>query len=79
MDWSRERVCLWSGRCGDPGSCLLTHNFCHGLQDKSGIIPALQKLSYAGKNLDDPQRTLAQYAVRGAGYSVVCLDHYSGS
>lgn len=31
------------------------------LQDKAGIIPALQKLSFAGKNLDDAQRTLAQY------------------
>ncbi|KAK2079390.1 hypothetical protein QBZ16_003081 [Prototheca wickerhamii] len=33
------------------------------IRDKSGIIPALQKLSYAGKNLDDPQRTLAHYGV----------------
>lgn len=30
------------------------------VQDKGGIIPALQKLSYAGKNLDDAQRTLEQ-------------------
>ena len=52
-------------------------NNCHGLQDKSGIIPALQKLSFAGKNLDDPQRTLAQYAARGAGRSVVYVSHYS--
>lgn len=29
-------------------------------QDQGGIIPALQKLSYAGKNLEDAQRTLEQ-------------------
>lgn len=31
-----------------------------GNQDKGGVIPALQKLSYGGKNLDDAQRTLEQ-------------------
>ena len=29
-------------------------------QDKGGVIPALQRLSYAGKNLEDSQRTLEQ-------------------
>jgi hypothetical protein len=33
------------------------------MQDVSGIIPALQKFSYAGKNLDDSQRTLEQYGI----------------
>ncbi|KAL6775802.1 hypothetical protein ACKKBG_A18550 [Auxenochlorella protothecoides x Auxenochlorella symbiontica] len=33
------------------------------IKDKAGIIPALQKLSFAGKNLDDAQRTLAHYGV----------------
>ena len=33
------------------------------MQDKSGIIPALQKFSYAGKNLEDSQRTLEQYGI----------------
>jgi hypothetical protein len=33
------------------------------LQDKGGIIPALQRLSFAGKNLEDSQRTLEQYGV----------------
>ena len=32
----------------------------HPPQDKGGVIPALQKLSYAGKNLEDAQRTLEQ-------------------
>lgn len=32
----------------------------HISQDKAGIIPALQLLSYAGKHLNDSQRTLAQ-------------------
>lgn len=30
------------------------------VQDKGGIIPALQRLSYAGKNMEDSQRTLEQ-------------------
>ena len=30
------------------------------IRDKGGIIPALQRLSYAGKNLEDAQRTLEQ-------------------
>jgi hypothetical protein len=30
------------------------------LQEKGGILPALQKLSYAGKRLADSQRTLQQ-------------------
>ena len=30
------------------------------LQDKGGVIPALQRLSYGGKNLDDAQRSLEQ-------------------
>jgi hypothetical protein len=30
------------------------------LQEKGGVIPALQRLSYGGKNLEDPQRTLEQ-------------------
>ncbi len=33
-----------------------------GLQDKGGILPGLQKLSYAGKNMQDSQRTLEQCA-----------------
>ncbi|KXZ47771.1 hypothetical protein GPECTOR_33g653 [Gonium pectorale] len=31
------------------------------IRDASGILPALQKLSYAGKHLDDSQRTLEHY------------------
>jgi hypothetical protein len=30
------------------------------MQDKGGIIPGLQQLAYAGKNMDDSQRTLEQ-------------------
>eukprot|EP01023_Acetabularia_acetabulum_P037991 TRINITY_DN36299_c0_g1_i4.p2 TRINITY_DN36299_c0_g1~~TRINITY_DN36299_c0_g1_i4.p2 ORF type:complete len:134 (-),score=20.67 TRINITY_DN36299_c0_g1_i4:341-742(-) len=30
---------------------------------QGGIIPALQKLSYADRNLDDSQRTLEQYGI----------------
>ena len=30
---------------------------------KGGIIPALQRFSYAGKNLEDSQRTLEQYGI----------------
>jgi hypothetical protein len=30
------------------------------VQDKGGIVPALQRLSYAGKNMEDSQRTLEQ-------------------
>lgn len=30
------------------------------MQDEGGILPALQKLSYAGKHLEDAQRTLEQ-------------------
>jgi len=33
------------------------------IKDTCGIIPALQKFSYAGKNLDDSQRTLEQYGI----------------
>jgi hypothetical protein len=33
------------------------------IRDKGGILPALQKLSYAGKNMEDSQRTLEQYGV----------------
>jgi hypothetical protein len=30
------------------------------VQDEGGILPALQKLSYAGKHMDDAQHTLEQ-------------------
>ncbi|GIL62388.1 hypothetical protein Vafri_16609 [Volvox africanus] len=33
------------------------------IRDKGGIVPALQKLSYAGKHLDDSQRTLEHYGI----------------
>eukprot|EP00879_Flechtneria_rotunda_P010795 GHRR01011280.1.p1 GENE.GHRR01011280.1~~GHRR01011280.1.p1 ORF type:complete len:213 (+),score=48.92 GHRR01011280.1:992-1630(+) len=33
------------------------------IRDTGGILPALQKLSYAGKHLNDAQRTLEQYGV----------------
>eukprot|EP00877_Chromochloris_zofingiensis_P002825 jgi/Chrzof1/12543/UNPLg00494.t1 len=33
------------------------------IRDKGGIIPALQKFSYAGKHLNDSQRTLEQYGI----------------
>ncbi len=33
------------------------------LRDAGGLLPALQRLSFAGKNLDDAQRTLEQYGV----------------
>ena len=33
---------------------------CHDMQAVGGIIPALQKLSYAGKNFEDSQRSLQQ-------------------
>lgn len=36
------------------------------IRDKGGIVPALQKLSYASKHLDDPQRTLEQCVCSGA-------------
>lgn len=32
-------------------------------QDVGGVLPALQRLSYAGKHLDDAQRTLEHYGV----------------
>jgi len=32
-------------------------------QNQGGVLPALQRLSYAGKHLDDAQRTLEQYGV----------------
>jgi hypothetical protein len=32
-------------------------------QDAGGVLPALQRLSYAGKHLDDAQRTLEQYGI----------------
>lgn len=35
----------------------------HGRQDVGGVLPALQRLSYAGKRLDDAQRTLEHYGV----------------
>lgn len=34
-----------------------------GVQDKGGIPLGLQRLSYAGKNLEDAQRTLEQRVV----------------
>ena len=33
------------------------------IYEKGGIIPALQKFSYAGKNLEDSQRTLEHYGI----------------
>jgi hypothetical protein len=33
------------------------------IYEKGGIIPALQRFSYAGKNLEDSQRTLEQYGL----------------
>jgi hypothetical protein len=30
------------------------------LQEVGGILPALQRLSYAGKHMEDSQRTLEQ-------------------
>ena len=33
------------------------------IRDVGGIPPALQRLSYAGRGLDDAQRTLAHYGV----------------
>lgn len=33
------------------------------IMEKGGVIPALQRFSYAGKNLEDSQRTLEQYGV----------------
>jgi hypothetical protein len=33
------------------------------IYEKGGIIPALQRLSFAGKNLEDSQRTLEHYGV----------------
>jgi hypothetical protein len=33
-----------------------------GAQDACGIMPGIQKLSYAGKNFDDASRTLEQCA-----------------
>ncbi|KAF8060592.1 ubiquitin [Scenedesmus sp. PABB004] len=33
------------------------------IRDAGGILPALQRLAYAGKHLDDAQRTLQQYGV----------------
>lgn len=33
---------------------------CAAPQDVGGIVPALQRLSFAGKNLEDSQRTLEQ-------------------
>lgn len=33
------------------------------IMDQGGIIPALQRFAYAGKNLEDSQRTLEQYGI----------------
>ncbi len=33
------------------------------IYEKGGIIPALQRFSYAGKNLEDSQRTLEHYGI----------------
>ncbi|KAG2436012.1 hypothetical protein HYH02_011724 [Chlamydomonas schloesseri] len=33
------------------------------LRDQGGLLPALQRLSYAGKHLDDSQRTLQHYGI----------------
>ncbi len=37
--------------------------FCSGAQDRGGILPGLQKLSYAGKNFEDSQRKLEQCVI----------------
>ena len=34
------------------------------IHETSGILPAVQKLSYAGKDLNDSQRSLEQYGVK---------------
>ncbi|KAK9823441.1 hypothetical protein WJX72_002787 [[Myrmecia] bisecta] len=33
------------------------------IRDKGGIMPGLQRLSYAGKNMEDSQRTLEHYGI----------------
>ena len=40
-----------------PAPCA---TYLDSLQEKGGIPPALQKLSYAGKHFEDSQRTLQQ-------------------
>jgi hypothetical protein len=49
---------LFASVCLNVSKQRISFNFM--LQDKGGIIPALQRLSYAGKNLEDSQRTLEQ-------------------
>jgi Ubiquitin family len=33
------------------------------IRDVGGVLPALQRLSYAGKRLEDPVRTLEMYGI----------------
>jgi len=37
------------------------------IRDACGILPGLQKLAYAGKNMEDSQRTLEQCVAAGLG------------
>lgn len=52
---------------------------CHGVgaQKKSGIPCGLQRLSYAGKHMDDSQRTLEQCGNMSCTYGTLML--FSGS
>lgn len=47
-------------QCTVQGLHATTFHASHLPQDNGGIIPALQRLSYAGKNMEDAQRTLEQ-------------------
>ncbi len=61
--WHQGISMVWRAATRDvaPNSCHPTYLVVHaGVQDKGGIIPALQKLSFAGKHMNDPQRTLEQ-------------------
>ena len=51
--------CMAAISVKQPSTCTPRDGFCP-VQDIGGIPPGLQRFSYAGKNLEDPQRTLEQ-------------------
>jgi len=48
----------------DVSPKMKVHDLRGLIRDTCGIMPGMQKLSYAGKNMEDPERTLEHYGIK---------------
>jgi len=48
----------------DVSTKMTVHDLRKVIHDRCGVLPGLQKLAYAGKNMEDPARTLEHYGVK---------------